>query len=104
MYAIIESGDKQFRVEEGMKIVIPEIEAEKGSLVKFDRVLLCADGENVVVGRPLVAGAHVDAVSQGPVKGEKLTVFKFKKRKNMRRRTGHRQGYTEVKIGKIICP
>ena len=104
MYAIIETGGKQFKVEEGMQVLVPEVVAEKGSLITFDRVLFCSDGEASVVGTPTVAGASVTAVCLGDAKGPKLVVFKMKSAKNMRRRTGHRQAYTAVRIGKIASP
>jgi len=102
MYAIIETGSKQFRVEQGMKLQIPAIEAEEGAAVVFDRVLLCSNGEEVVVGTPEVADAQVKATCLGEVKGEKITIFKKKRRKNYARKTGHRQGYTMVQINEII--
>ena len=74
MYAIIETGGKQFRVEEGMKVQIPELEVESGAEVTFDKVLLTADGDAIRVGRPTVEGASVKGVSLGEVKGEKLLI------------------------------
>jgi large subunit ribosomal protein L21 len=104
MYAIIETGDKQFRVEQGMKLQIPAIEAEQGTAVVFDQVLLCSNGEEVVIGTPSVKNARVTATCLGDVKGEKIMVFKKKRRKNYARKTGHRQGYTLVQIDEIIAP
>ena len=104
MYAIIETGSKQFRVELGMRLEIPSIEAEEGTAVVFNRVLLCSNGEEVVVGTPEVADAQVKATCLGDVKGEKITVFKKKRRKNYKRKTGHRQGYTMVQINEIVSP
>jgi large subunit ribosomal protein L21 len=104
MYAIIKTGDKQFRVEQGMKLQIPAIEAEQGAAVVFDQVLLCSNGEEVVVGTPSVKDARVTATCLGDVKGEKITVFKKKRRKNYARKTGHRQEYSLVQIDEIIAP
>lgn len=103
MYAIIETGGKQFRVEEGMKVQIPELEAEQGAEIVFDKVLLAADGDAVKVGRPNVEGASVKAVCLGEVKGEKLLVMKKKRRKDYMRKTGHRQSYTLVEIKAVLA-
>ncbi len=101
MYAIIRSGGKQFRAEPGQTIRIPTLQAEAGSNITFDEVLLADTGDGVTVGAPTVAGATVTAQVVGEVKGEKLVVFKWKRRKNYRRKTGHRQKYTEVRIDEI---
>jgi len=98
MYAIIETGGKQFRVEEGMKVQVPLMNVESGAEVVFDKVLLTADGDTVKVGRPNVEGASVKALSLGEVKGEKLIVMKKKRRKDYMRKNGHRQSYTLVEI------
>lgn len=101
MYAIIRSGDKQFRVEPGKTIRIPSLTAEVGDTVTFDEVLLAsADGE-VQVGAPTVEGAAVTGEVVAHGKGEKIIVFKWKRRKNYRRKQGHRQKFTEVRIGEI---
>ncbi len=104
LYAIVKSGDKQFRVEKGMRINVPALEAEPGDAVDFNDVLLCSNGDDVVVGTPLVQDAQVKATCMGDVKGEKLVVFKMKRRKKYRRKTGHRQTYTSVRIDDIIAP
>ncbi|CAM3094762.1 50S ribosomal protein L21 [Sporolactobacillus spathodeae] len=100
MYAIIETGGKQLKVEEGQSIVVEKLQAEAGDTVTFDKVLFVS-GEEVKVGAPLVAGATVTAkvVEQG--RDKKIIVFKFKKRKNYRRKQGHRQPFTKVTIEKI---
>jgi large subunit ribosomal protein L21 len=103
-YAIIESGDKQFRVEKGMRLAVPELEAEEGNDVVFERVLLCADGTDVMIGRPTLDDVKVHARCLGEVKGKKLVVFKMRSRKNSRRKTGHRQSYTQVEITRIESP
>jgi large subunit ribosomal protein L21 len=103
-YAIIETGDKQFRVEQGMTLNIPTYEAAAGAAVTFDRVLLCADGTTVRVGTPTVANAVVKATVLGPAQGEKKVVFKMRRRKASMRKTGHRQDYTAVRIDELVLP
>lgn len=98
MYAVIKTGGKQYRVEEGARIRVEKLAGEPGGKVEFDKVLLVANGENVKVGMPLVAGAKVTAEILGEEKGEKLVVFKMKRTRGYRRRTGHRQHYTALKI------
>lgn len=100
MYAVIETGGKQYRVQKGERLRIEKLEAESGTQVSFP-VLLLADGENVKVGKPTVAGATVTATVQGDEKGEKLLIFKYRRRKGYRRKTGHRQQYTAVLIQDI---
>ena len=97
-YAIFRAGGQQFRAEKGLRMQVPLMQAEPGAKVTFDEVLLAADGENVVAGQPLVKGARVAATVLDHVKGKKLIVFKFKRRKNYRRKTGHRQRYTSIEI------
>jgi len=104
LYAIIDTGDKQFRVENGLILDIPLIEAEENSTVVFDKVLLCSNGEETCVGTPVVDGAKVKATFLGETKGEKLSVFKMKKRKKYRKKTGHRQKLSSVKIDEIVAP
>jgi large subunit ribosomal protein L21 len=102
MYAIIRSGDKQFRAEPGQTLKVPTIDAEIGDTVTFDQVLLAGGGEDdVKVGGPTLDGASVTAEIVRHGKGKKIIVFKWKKRKNYRRKQGHRQGFTEVRIGEI---
>jgi len=99
MYAIFRTLGKQFRAEKGMTLQLPLMaEAEPGSTLTFDEVLLTSDGTTVKAGAPLVKGAKVTAEVVGLAKGIKLYVWKFKRRKNYRRKTGHRQKYTEVRI------
>ncbi|HET7320888.1 MAG TPA: 50S ribosomal protein L21 [Longimicrobiaceae bacterium] len=101
MYAIIRTGGKQFRAEPGRTLRIPSLAVEPGETVTFDEVLLGASDSDVVVGAPLVNGAAVTAEVVKHGKGEKIIVFKFKRRKNYRRKQGHRQGYTEVRVRDI---
>jgi large subunit ribosomal protein L21 len=98
MYAIFRALGKQFKAEKGKTIKVPRMDAEPGSKVTFDEVLLTSDGEKVKAGAPLVKGASVVAEVVGETKGEKIYVFKFKRRKNYRRKTGHRAKFTELKI------
>jgi large subunit ribosomal protein L21 len=98
MYAIIKAAGKQFRVEKGITLQLPLMEGKAGSKVTFDEILLTSDGTTVKAGTPLVKGAKVTAEIVGPAKGPKIYVWKFKRRKNYRRKTGHRQHYTEVRI------
>ena len=97
-YAIFRAAGQQFRAEKGLTIKIPLLEGEPGSKVTFDDVLLSSDGEKVRAGVPLVKGAKVVAEIVRHGKGDKVTVFKFKRRENYRRKQGHRQKFTEVKI------
>jgi large subunit ribosomal protein L21 len=103
MYAVIQTGGKQYRVEPGKTVVVEKLDGDKGKAVVFDHVLLVSsgDGGNVTIGKPTVSGAKVtgEIVEQG--RGEKLVVFKFRHRKNYVRRNGHRQNYTAVKIAAI---
>ena len=98
MYAIIRAGGKQFKAEQGKTVRLPRMEAKPGSKITFDEVLLTSDGDEIVAGTPTVKGASVVGEVVGEVKGEKIYVFKFKRRKNYRRKTGHRQHFTEVRV------
>lgn len=97
-YAIFEAGGQQFRAEAGDSIRMPLMSGDPGTKLTFDQVLLTADGDKVKTGQPMVTGAKVlgEIVEHG--KERKIYVFKFKRRKNYKRKTGHRQQYTEVKI------
>jgi large subunit ribosomal protein L21 len=98
MYAIFRASGKQFRAEKGKTLRLPLMDAEAGAKVTFDEVLLSSDGQTIRAGTPLVSGAKVVAEVVGQGKEPKIYVFKFKRRKNYRRKTGHRQKYTEVRI------
>jgi large subunit ribosomal protein L21 len=101
MYAIIRTGGKQFRAEPGKTIKVPSLAAEVGEAITFEDVLVAATGDDVQVGAPTVAGARVtgEVVEHG--KDKKIIVFKWKRRKNYRRKQGHRQKYTAVRIDQI---
>lgn len=101
MYAVIEVGGKQYKVSEGDVVFVEKLEAEEGKKVKFDNVLMIADGEKVKVGAPVLKGAKVEASVIGHGKGKKVLVFKYKAKKNERKMRGHRQPYTKVIIEKI---
>ncbi|EXJ10390.1 MULTISPECIES: 50S ribosomal protein L21 [Nitrincola] len=98
MFAVIVSGGKQYRVQEGQTIKLEKLPAEQGASVTFDRVLLVSNGDNVTVGAPVVEGAKVSAEVVGHGRGEKVTIIKFRRRKHHMKRQGHRQWFTEVKI------
>ncbi len=102
MYAIIQTGGKQYRIAPGDVLRVERLPGERGDEVVLDQVLLVTDGETVQVGQPLVANATVRTkiVQQG--KGKKVLVYKKKRRKNYRRMQGHRQLYTALQIGEII--
>ena len=97
-YAIFQDRGQQYRAELGRQIQIPLMDVEPGSTVSFDEVLLSSDGEKVNTGTPTVKGAKVTGEVLGHVAGKKIYVFRFKRRKNYRKKTGHRQKYTEIMI------
>ncbi|AST92730.1 50S ribosomal protein L21 [Sutcliffiella cohnii] len=100
MYAIIETGGKQIKVEEGQVVYIEKLDAVEGDTVTFDKVLFVG-GENVKVGSPVVEGASVTAKVEKQGRAKKITVFKYKAKKNYRKKQGHRQPYTKVTVEKI---
>ena len=100
MYAIIATGGKQYRVSEGDVIYIEKIDAAVDSTVSFDVLLVGNDGD-VKIGTPVVEGVKVEGKVVGQIRGEKIIVFKYKSKKNYRRKQGHRQPYTKVEITKI---
>ncbi|MCT4562824.1 MAG: 50S ribosomal protein L21 [Maledivibacter sp.] len=101
MYAIIETGGKQYRVQEGDTLFIEKIEATAGETVEFDKVLVVSNEGKLSVGTPFVAGAKVEASVVGQGKGKKVIVFKYKSKKDYRKKQGHRQPHTKIKIEKI---
>jgi len=101
MYAVVSSGGKQYRVEAGSTLTLERVDGQPGSSVTLDRVLLIADGDEVTVGTPTVAGASVSATVLGEALGPKLVIFKFKQKVKYRRRTGHRQHLTRLRIDAI---
>lgn len=101
MYAIIETGGKQYKVREGDVIRIEKLNANDGDKVYFDKVLAIVNGDDTKFGTPSIEGAKVEATVQKQGKGKKIIIFKYKPKKNYRRKQGHRQPFTEVKIEKI---
>lgn len=101
MYAIVETGGFQFRMEPGMKLNVPRIASGEGDKIKLERILLYGDGDVVEVGTPLVENASVEATVLEHGRGKKLTVFKRKKRKGYEKTQGHRQDYTRIEIKSI---
>jgi len=101
MYALVEFKGKQYRVEKGALLQVDKLDAEPGSTVDIDSVLLIS-GDSVTVGAPYVAGAKVQAVVEGHKKAKKIIVLKYKPKKDYRRKLGHRQQYSMIKIQDII--
>ena len=101
MYAVIETGGKQYRVVEGETIDVELLKVSPGEQVTFENVLLVSNGEDVKVGQPVVEGASVQATVVGQSKGPKVLIFKHSGRTTMRRKTGHRQKYTRLHIDSI---
>ncbi|MEW6563857.1 MAG: 50S ribosomal protein L21 [Pseudomonadota bacterium] len=101
MYAVIKTGGKQYRVSAGETLKIETIAGDVGSAVVLDKVLLVANGETVTVGKPLVNGASVQATIVSHGRGDKVRIFKMKRRKHYQKRQGHRQNFTEIRIDGI---
>ncbi len=101
MYAVVNTGGKQYKVQKGETLRIEKIPGEVGSQVTFDKVLMVADGENVRLGQPLLEKAAVLASIVEQDKAKKILVFKYKRRKRYRRKQGHRQPYTAIRIDGI---
>ncbi|OGO31042.1 MAG: 50S ribosomal protein L21 [Chloroflexi bacterium RBG_16_56_11] len=104
MYAIIETGGKQYKVTEGQTIEVERLDVAEGGTIELDKVLLLADGENITVGKPVVDGARVLATARENGRGKKIIVFKFKAKTRYRRKNGHRQSFTRLSIDKILPP
>ena len=101
MYAVIVTGGKQYKVSEGDTLFVEKLDVAEGESVTFDQVLITGEGENVTVGAPTVAGATVEAKVVKNGKAKKIYVFKMKRKKNERKKNGHRQPYSKVEIVKI---
>ena len=101
MYAVIQTGGKQYRVQQGDVIFIEKLNAQAGEAVTFDEVLLVGDADQSKVGTPVVEGAKVEGKVLAQVKGKKIVVYKYKAKKNERKKQGHRQPYTKVEITAI---
>jgi large subunit ribosomal protein L21 len=102
MYAVIETGGKQYRVQEGDTLFIEKLDAEEGKQISFDKVLIVSNEGEVKVGGPYVDGAKVEANVLAQGKAKKIIVFKYKAKKNYKKKQGHRQPYTKVQIEKIV--
>jgi large subunit ribosomal protein L21 len=102
MYAVFRTGGKQFRAEPGRRLLIPVLAAEPGDTVTFEDVLLAGDGDKVSVGLPLVSGASVKAEVLRHGRDKKVIIFKRKRRKNYRKKQGHRQGFTEIRVDEVV--
>ena len=98
MYAVIQTGGKQYRVAEGDNLKVEKIAADEGANVELDRVLMVADGETVTVGKPYIEGGKVTATVKGHGRGKKVKIIKFRRRKQHLKRQGHRQWFTELTI------
>jgi large subunit ribosomal protein L21 len=101
MYAVIKTGGKQYRVNQGDTLKIESVGGDVGSSIVLDQVLMVGNGETVTVGRPLVAGATVSATIVSNGRRDKVTIFKMRRRKHYQKHQGHRQNYTEIRIDGI---
>lgn len=104
IYAIIESGSKQYKVTPGQTITVERLPVTEGSTIELEKVLLLADGQDITTGTPVIEGARVLATSKGEFKDDKIIVLKYKSKVRYRRKTGHRQIYTSLLIDKILKP
>lgn len=101
MYAVVKTGGKQYRVAPGQNIKVEQIPADVGAAIVLDQVLMVGEGESVRLGQPVVAGVAVKATVMGHGRGEKVKIFKMRRRKHYQKHQGHRQNYTELKIDSI---
>lgn len=104
IYAIIESGGKQYKVSPGQSIDVERLDVAAGDTIKLNKVLLIADGDNLTAGKPTIDGATVSATAKGEAKSKKVVVFKYKSKVRYRKKTGHRQLHTRLTIDKINQP
>jgi large subunit ribosomal protein L21 len=102
MYAVIKSGGKQYKVAPGEKLRVEQLSADVGAEVVLDQVLMVGEGDSVRLGQPIVTGATVKATVVGHGRGDKVTIFKMRRRKHYQKHQGHRQNYTELKIESIV--
>lgn len=101
MYAMVEIKGNQYRAEKGDKLTVERVASEEGDVVEFDSVLMVRDDKNITIGEPYVAGASVKAVVEEHVRGDKILVYKYKRRKRYKRLRGHRQDYTVLRVEEI---
>ena len=104
MYAVVRIADKQVRVNKGLRLRVPKLDLEEGASHKFEDVLLVSNEGQTQLGAPTVEGASIEAKVLAHGRDKKVVVFKMKRRKNYRRRNGHRQDYTEIQIENIVLP
>ena len=102
MYAVIETGGKQYRVKQGDVLFVEKLEANEGDTINIDKVLLLSNEGELSTGKPYLEGAKVEATVLEQGKAKKIIVYKYKAKKNYRKKQGHRQPYTKLKIGKIV--
>ncbi len=102
MYAVIKTGGKQYKVAPGEKLKVEQIPADVGAQIVLDQVLMVGDGESVRLGQPTLTGAAVQATVVAHGRGDKIQIFKMRRRKNYHRNQGHRQGFTELQIDGIV--
>ncbi|MGM0395476.1 MAG: 50S ribosomal protein L21 [Bacillota bacterium] len=102
MYAIIETGGKQYKVQEGDVVFVEKLNAEEGESVNFDKVLLMSNDSGITPGKPFIEGAKVEGKVLAHGKSKKIVVFKYKAKKNVKKKQGHRQPFTKVQIDKIV--
>ena len=102
MYAVIKTGGKQYKVVPGEKLKVEQIPADVGAQIVLDQVLLVGAGSSVRLGQPIVAGATVNATVLGHGRGDKIKIFKMRRRKHYQKHQGHRQGFTELQIDGIV--
>ncbi|RDH90676.1 MAG: 50S ribosomal protein L21 [endosymbiont of Seepiophila jonesi] len=98
MYAVIQTGGKQYRVSEGDTVKVEKLDADQGASVELDKVLMVADGEDIKVGTPYIDGGKVTATVKSHGRGKKVKIIKFRRRKHHMKRQGHRQWYTELQV------
>ena len=98
MYAIVEIAGQQFKVQKDQKIYVHRLDAKAGDKIEFDRVLMSGDGDKITIGAPAISGALIKAEVIDHVKGDKIIVFRKKRRKGYKKRNGHRQSFTSIKI------
>ncbi|MCF7946228.1 MAG: 50S ribosomal protein L21 [Spirochaetia bacterium] len=103
MYVLVEIKGKQYKAEEGALLRVDKIEKETGEELEFDSVLMVSDGDSTKVGQPYVKGAKISATLEEQVRDKKVLVYKFKRRKGYRRKQGHRQQYSLIKVQKITA-
>jgi large subunit ribosomal protein L21 len=102
MYAVIQTGGKQYRVQSGEQLRVEQLPAEVGAAVSFDQVLMLGEGDAARIGAPYVSGATVKATVVSHGRGKKVRIFKLRRRKHYQKTQGHRQNYTEVRIDEIV--